>query len=186
MGNATASLLTAARALTAGAVIAYPTEAVYGLGCLPTRPDTLQRLIALKHRQAGKGLILIGASPAQLAPYTHGMSADDWRILAAAHRQPITWLVPAAAGIPELLTGGRETIALRITQHPLARQLCLTSGSAIVSTSANLSGQPPPRDFARIAPQLRRNLDLVLVGQCGSSRRPSQIRDLRSGQLLRL
>ncbi|HGG58287.1 MAG TPA: Sua5/YciO/YrdC/YwlC family protein [Gammaproteobacteria bacterium] len=173
---ATTDIQAAARSLRAGGVIAYPTEAIQGLGCLPDRPEALRRLLKIKRRHPAKGLILLAAAPAQLEPWTAPLTSAEWRTILTPSRHPTTWIVPAAPDISPLLTGGRPTIAVRITRHPLARQLCLAAGSAIVSTSANLAGQPPTRNPAALDPALTRGLDLVLRGACGSARRPSQIR----------
>ncbi len=175
---ATSDIQTAARMLDAGGVIAYPTESIYGLGCLPDRDEALARLLRIKRRDSSKGLILLAASPSQLVPWVAPLSPAEWRRIISPRRHPTTWIVPAAAGVSPLLTGGRATIAVRITRYPLARQLCLAAGAAIVSTSANLTRQSPVRHASALPPALSRNLDLVLRGRCGPARRASQIRFL--------
>ncbi|MBK1641288.1 tRNA threonylcarbamoyladenosine biosynthesis protein RimN [Chromatium okenii] len=175
----------AIRTLRQGGVIAYPTEAVYGLGCDPWNAAAVQRLLALKNRSVRKGLIVIAAEIAQLTPFLRQLAdAQDAEML-ASWPGPHTWLLPVRATTPRWLTGDFETLAVRVTAHPLAAALCRHYGGAIVSTSANRAQRRP----ARTALQLRRALgqqpDYCLIGQCGSSRQPSTIRDGRSGQLVR-
>ncbi|HSG65695.1 MAG TPA: L-threonylcarbamoyladenylate synthase, partial [Gammaproteobacteria bacterium] len=130
-------------ALARGGIVAYPTEGVYGLGCLPTEVAAIARLLAIKRRSWRKGLPLIAASIAELAPFVE-LPADGLRAeIEASWPGPVTWVLPARPGVPVLLTGGRRTLAVRVTGHPLAAALCKQARSALVSTSANRSGRPP-------------------------------------------
>lgn len=175
----------AVRALRAGGVIAYPTEAVYGLGCDPWNPAAVHRLLALKQRPLAKGLILIAADLDQLAPFVTALDASARRTLQADASPPVTWLVPARVDTPVWLRGTHDTIAVRITRHPLAGALCTAAGHALVSTSANPGGYPPARSPLAVQRYFHGQLAMVLHGALGSARRPSAIRDLRSGQVVR-
>ncbi len=172
--------------LRSGGVIAYPTEAVYGLGCDPHNEGGIERLLRLKRREPDKGLILIAAEFADLQPFVQDLEPARMASIRATWPGPNTWLLPVREGTSRLLCGRFDTLAVRITAHPLAARLCRAFGGALVSTSANLAARPP----ARHAWQLRRRLaaqpDYVLVGDCGGERRPSCIRDGRSGQVLRM
>lgn len=175
----------AARALRAGGIVAYPTEAVFGLGCDPQNGAAVERLLALKGRAASKGLILIAAHLDQLEPFIPPL-AGPWReAILASWPGPATWVLPARPGTPAWLGGGRPTLAVRVSAHPLAAALCQTWGSALVSTSANLSGRPPARTALQVRRRLGRAVDLILAGACGPARRPTPIRDGRTGALLR-
>lgn len=180
------SRLTAVAAvLRLGGLIAYPTDTVYGLGCLPDRPRAIRRLLALKGRPADKGLILLASEPAQLAPWTAPLTDADWARIADPAAPPTTWLVPAAPGVSPLVRGAHASVAVRLTRHALVAALTALLGQPIISTSANPAGQPPVRRAADLDPALRRGVDLVLAGACGPATRPSRIRELASGRLLR-
>ncbi|MGV6815873.1 MAG: L-threonylcarbamoyladenylate synthase [Thiotrichales bacterium] len=175
----------AAQWLQAGCVIAYPTATVYGIGCLPDDVKALNKVLQAKAREAHKGLILIGANQTQLEPYTGSLTTSQWQRIAQEHKRPVTWVVPAAAALSELISGGRDTVAIRITHWPVTRKLCLAADQALVSTSANLSGEHPVTDYHDLALQLVQNLDGVLTGDCAKTGKPSTIRDLLSGAVLR-
>lgn len=173
----------AAAAIEHGGVIAYPTEAVYGLGCDPDNFDAVSKLLAIKQRSPDQGLILIAASIDQLEKYMAPLNPAARNTLLQSWPGPQTWIVPAAHGTPSWLTGNHPTIALRVTAHPVASALCRLCGHALVSTSANLSGYPPARD-ARVVRRMP-ELDYILDGPVGNLAGPTPIRDLLSGNLLR-
>lgn len=181
----TTSLAKAAKAILAGGVIAYPTETVYGLGCLPDNEAALRRLIAIKGRDADKGFILLAATIEQLMPYTARLGSEAWQRIATPRARATTWTVPAASGISPLLTGGRSHIAVRITHHAPTRDLCQAIGSALVSTSANFSGEAPVKQAGALPAELVEQLDCLLQGPCGDDPRPSRIVDLETGRILR-
>lgn len=167
-----------------GGVVAYPTEAVYGLGCDPLAPHAVARILAMKVRDAGKGLILIAAELAQLEPFLQ-LGTNMRAELLKSWPGPVTWVVPAATGVPTELTGGRDTLAVRVTAHPVAHALCKACGMALVSTSANLSGHPPARTALQVRLRLGAELDDILSGRTGPQRKPTEIRDAVSGKILR-
>ncbi len=174
----------AVRCLRRGGVIAYPTETVYGLGCHPLDAEAVERLLILKDRPADKGLILIAHAVEVLAPWLAIDPATLAR-LATPGERPVSWVVPAASWVPEWLSGGRRTLAVRITSHPLARVLCAAFGGPLISTSANRSGHPPARTALEVRLRLGDEVDYLLHGQAGPHRRPSQIRDALSNRLIR-
>jgi L-threonylcarbamoyladenylate synthase len=179
------ALRLAGRALRAGGIVAYPTEAVYGLGCDPLRADAVARLIALKARPPAKGLILIGAEFAQLAPFVKAPGNATMRRVMASWPGPHTWVFDAAPDVPRWLTGGRGTIAVRVTAHPAAAALCRAFGGAMTSTSANRAGLPPARSPLSVRRQIPRGIDVILHAELGGLARPTTIQDARSGHLLR-
>lgn len=167
-----------------GGLIAYPTESCYGLGCDPRNLNALRRLVALKGRSAAKGMLLIADAFRRLAPYVGALSAADRARMAKTWPGPVTWVVPASAACPALLTGGRPTIAVRVTAHPDAARLCRALGMALVSTSANKTGRKP----AKTAAECRRIFGArvwVLPGHIGARKRPSTLIDLATGTVLR-
>ena len=178
-------LRAAARVAQAGGLIAYPTEAVYGLGCDPRNKAAVRRLLALKRRPMHKGLILIAADFAQLAPFLQPMTPADHARLAATWPGPYTWLIPARPDTPRWLRGCHETLAVRVTAHPLAAALCRACGHSLVSTSANISGRPPARTALAVRRQLGTAIDYLLPGPTGGAAQPTEICDLRSGRRVR-
>ena len=171
--------------LSAGGIIAYPTEAVWGLGCDPQNPAAFARLRALKSRAEAKGVILIAADSRQLQPYLGHLTAEQQRRLAAAATVPTTWIVPAGPAARPWLTGGRPTLAVRITGHPLAAELCRAFGGPIVSTSANRGGKAPARSALRVRCYFPGSAVLLVPGALGGAAKPSEIRDLATGNILR-
>lgn len=176
----------AARALTAGGIIACPTEAVWGLSCDPANPDALERLLRLKRRPMEKGLILVAASLVQLEPWLAPLDDPLRQRVEATWPGPNTWLLPTADGVSPLLRGAHSTLAVRVTAHPLVAALCREFGGALVSTSANPAGAPPARSATRVRGYFGSTLDYLLCGSLGGERRPSTIRDGSSGEVVRL
>jgi len=171
--------------LNAGQVIAYPTEAVYGLGCDPRNEAAVHKLLALKSRHVSAGLVLIAADFGQLGSWVADVSQD---LLDRAMRSwpgPVTWLFPRAAGVPDFVAGKHDTVAVRITAHVPSRQLCTAFGSALISTSANPTTSPPARSAAEVQEYFGANLAGILAGELGDGKKPSEIRDLASGHVIR-
>jgi len=177
----------AADILRDGGVIAYATEAVFGLGCDPQNQAAIKKLLELKQRPVDKGLILIAGDEVQLHPYLDLPSIDAvvWQRVRASWPGPVTWLLPAAPGIPSLLRGDHATLAVRVSAHPQVAALCRSFGGALVSTSANLSGHAPARSASEVSEQFNDLLDAILPGETGGAEKPSEIRDARTGRILR-
>lgn len=171
--------------LARGGIVAYPTEAVYGLGCDPANPDAVERLLALKQRPRHKGLILVAADLEALLPWIAPPTEDIRARVLATWPGPVTWLMPASADCPEHVRGRHDTVATRVTAHPVAAGLCRQWGGALVSTSANRGGGEPARDAARVRRLFGDAIDLVIEGPVGDLDRPTPIRDARSGATIR-
>lgn len=174
----------AAQKIRQGAVIAYPTEAVWGLGCDPFNETAVARLLALKDRPVHKGLILVAADIKQFAWLLEGLTEAELEQLSASWPGPNTWLVPHANRVPQWISGTHSTVAIRVSAHPLVARLCALTGP-LVSTSANPAGRLPAKSRLRIEQYFHGQLDVVLGSELGQHSRPSIIRDLRSGQVLR-
>lgn len=172
-------------AVRRGGVIAYPTEAVFGLGCDPLEPDAVERILNIKRRDAAKGVILIASRLSQLQPFMAKLDPDVLMTLERSWPGPVTWVVPAADHVPTWLTGGRATLAVRVTAHPIAHALCEACGIALVSTSANLSGQPPARTALAVRTQLGDAVDCIVPGAVGGLSKPTEIREALTGKVLR-
>jgi len=172
--------------LAAGALIAYPTEAVFGLGCDPDNSEAVARLLALKQRPVDKGLILIAADYQQLQSYVDDAAIPATRRAAifASWPGPVTWVMPAQASVPRWLTGRFDTIAVRVSNHPDVIALCRAFGKPLVSTSANLSGRPAATDAREVRLQFGDRLHIV-PGHTQGRHSPSTIRDALTGRVYR-
>lgn len=175
----------AARVVLAGGVIAYPTEAVFGLGCLPENRAAVERVLAIKRRSWRKGLLLIGAELGQLERFVVLPEEPRLSELLASWPGPVTWVLPARPHVPSWISGGRDSVAVRLTDHALARELCIAAGHALVSTSANVSHRPPLRDLRVLRRELGLEVDYVLAGALGGLAKPTVIKDGRTGTILR-
>jgi len=175
-------------ALRRGGVVAYPTEAVWGLGCDPRDEAATLRLLALKQREVDKGLILIAADEAQLAPFIdmQALDAAQRDAVRASWPGPHTWIVPASPAAPRWITGTHAGIAVRVSVHPVVVELCKAFGGALVSTSANRAGETAARSIAELDPRIVAAVDAVAAGETGGLLRPTEIRDARTGTVLRL
>ncbi len=172
--------------LKQNAVIAYPTEAVFGLGCNPQSEHAVRQLLQLKNRPEEKGLILIAPSLELFADFVDfsAIPAEKIALLEKPCAQPTTWIVPAKKNVPTFLRGQFSTLAIRLCQHPDVKMLCEACGFPLVSTSANLTGQPPCKTAQEVQAQF--GLDFpVLMGEVGNAEKPSEIRDLFSNKILR-
>ncbi|MBI5627151.1 MAG: Sua5/YciO/YrdC/YwlC family protein [Nitrosomonadales bacterium] len=170
--------------LRRGGLIAYPTESCYGLGCDPDNRAAVLRLLKLKQRPQRKGLIVIASSYQQVARYLQPLTPDEQHRLASAGAQAITYLMPAHHSTPRWLRGSHDTLAVRITVHRLVAQLCRGVNSALVSTSANLSGQRPAKTYAQCQHMFGRKV-WVLPGHVGERKKPSTIQAWASGRIIR-
>ncbi len=170
--------------LKRGGVIAYPTESCYGFGCDPRNRRAVQRILRLKQRPQRKGLILIASDYRQVARYIRPLTLAEQHKLRDGGLQAITYLVPAKPSCPRWLRGTHDTLAVRLTAHPFAEQLCRGLNSALVSTSANRSGQHPAKTWAECQRLFGKKV-LVLRGRVGKRKRPSTIRVWNSDKIIR-
>lgn len=168
-----------------GGVIAYPTEAVWGLGCAPDNEHAVRKILQLKKRAEAKGLILVAADIEQFAPYLQGLTSVQLQTLRASWPGPHTWLVPHNGTVPAYIRGQFDSVALRVSAHPVVVGLCRAFGGPIVSTSANPQGMQPAREQFQVQRYFGGQLDDIASGRVGNAAKPTQIRDLLTGQVLR-
>lgn len=182
-----AELDTAAALLRDGGVLAYPTEAVFGLGCDPHDQRAFERVFALKQRPPAQGVLLIAADFEQVERYIDLAAVPEsvLRQVLTSWPGPHTWIFPRSAAVPAWVAGGHAGIALRITAHAPAAALCRAFGGALVSTSANPHGKPAARDIQAVATYFGDALDAVLDAPLGSDARPTAIRDALTGAIIR-
>lgn len=175
----------AAKAMALGGVVAYPTEAVWGLGCNPFDDKAVDYLLDLKQRPVGKGLILIAATIQQLEPFIDHLDDLQRQRLKNTWPGPVTWLVPNNGVAPAWITGDFDTLALRVTDHPIAAGLCRAFRGPIVSTSANPQRRPPAKNTLRLRHYFGRDLDAITCGSVGKRDKPTEIRHLLTGDVVR-
>lgn len=168
-----------------GGLIAYPTEAVWGLGCNPWDESAVHRLLTLKQRPVHKGLILVAGDWATMTPLIKHLSAKQRATMAATWPGPVTWLIPRPLGIPDWITGHFDTVAVRLSAHPAVAELTRSVRSPLVSTSANRSGRRPARHGFQVRQWLGNQVDLVYPGTVGGAAAPSTIRDLQTNRTVR-
>lgn len=167
-----------------GGVISYPTESVFGLGCNPDDFSAVEKLLSLKQRPIGKGLILIAADIDQLLPYII-VSDNDCEKIISNQTIPTTWLIEPSELTPVWITGQHKKVAVRITRHPVAKQLCALIDYPLVSTSANTAKKMPARSSLKSRIYFGDGVDFYIGGRTGNSACVSQIIDLNSGVIVR-
>ncbi len=172
----------AGRVLRSGGVVAYPTEGVFGLGCIPDDADAVSRILSIKKRSPALGLVLIASNIEQLEDWA---DLPDGASLESSLERPITWIVPARTTVPYWIIGEHHGLAVRITSHAIASALCDAADSVLVSTSANVAGSPPARTAYVLRRRFRTLVDCIVPGRCGPAGGPSEIRDLESGLVIR-
>jgi L-threonylcarbamoyladenylate synthase len=175
----------AAQVLHAGGVLAYPTEGVWGLGCDPWDIDAVCRLLALKNRSWRKGLIVVAAGADQLQALLEPLERQQLRLLEESWPGPVTWLIPNNQVFPPWVTGDSSQVAVRVSAHPTVKALCREFGGPLVSTSANLQGMPPATTPLKVRGYFGKQLDYIVPGAVTRPGFASEIRDMRSGQVLR-
>lgn len=174
----------AAQKIRKGGVIAYPTEAVWGLGCDPWNEQAVQRILDIKQRPVHKGLILVAADIGQLTWLLEGLAAEQRQLLEDSWPGPNTWLVPHHGRVPKWISGRHTNVAVRVSDHPLVQELCRLTGP-LVSTSANPTKHPAATSRLHVEQYFHNQLDAVLNAPLGHRQQPSTIRDLLSGEVLR-
>lgn len=172
-----ATITAAVHAIRNGGVVLYPTDTVYGLGCDPLNVAALRRLIAIKGRAESKGLIVLVHSWEDLRRVAKP-TAGELRLARQYWPGPLTIIFDAKPGVPRLLTGGRKTIAVRWPRDPFLERLLKQLKAPLVSTSANVSGEPSTTSFRKARRAFRGKkfqADLNIDGGTLPERQPSTI-----------
>lgn len=167
-----------------GGIIAYPTEAVFGLGCLPMYEHPVRRILRLKQRSVRKGLILVAANIEQLYAFVDFSMVKNLQAIHDSWPGPVTWLIPARHVTPHWLTGCHKTLGVRVSSHPLVQSLCEKLGP-IVSTSANPKGANPARSGRRVRSYFQSKVDYVIPANITNTLNPTEIRDALTGDIIR-
>ncbi|NVK23772.1 MAG: Sua5/YciO/YrdC/YwlC family protein [Gammaproteobacteria bacterium] len=175
------------QALKDGKLIVYPTEAVWGIGCDPMNAHAFDDLLAAKNRPMHKGVIIIAKDYSQLLPYINDemIPMDRRSEIISSWPGAYTWLLPASKQAPEFITGGSELIAVRVTTHPTVRRMCEEFGGAIVSTSANLSGEATPTTLDGAKSVFGAKVAVYVDEPLGENKTPSKITNGMTGEVIR-
>lgn len=183
-----ASVIEITSSLKKGNVIAYPTEAVWGLGCDPYNKEAFEKLLLLKRRPLEKGVILLASNIEQVEGLLKLVDVNvrneivkSWQ---ESNLRATTWILPTDSSIPEWITGKHNSVAVRVTQHFLCQNLCQQFGGFIVSTSANVAGQPPALTFEEAYQYFKDDIS-YFQGHIGQNSEPSRIIDAITGQTIR-
>lgn len=186
----TTSVAEAAQCLAQGKVLAYPTEAVWGLGCDPLNEMAFLEILRLKQRPIEKGVILLAGQLSQVEYLLKDLDTEirqqvitSWSNLSNQDRAT-TWLLPADESIPHWIKGNHTQVAVRVTNHPQCIALCNAFNGFIVSTSANPAGLSPARSIQDVNQYFGSELN-YLNGDLGLSQEPSKIIDAMTGKMIR-
>ncbi len=160
--------------------IIYPTEGVYGIGCLPNSEKAINKIILIKKRAENKGFILIASSFDQLRNYIDKayLTNKIEQLIIETVDEFITYILPKSEACPNYITGGKETIAIRLTNHNVVVEICDFMNSALISTSVNLSGKPTITDKNLIIEKFKNSVPIITNGKLGNKGKPSSIIDL--------
>ncbi|GLX78521.1 threonylcarbamoyl-AMP synthase [Thalassotalea insulae] len=180
-------MTTAVEVYQQGGIIAYPTEAVFGLGCDPDNIEAIEKLLKIKQRDKAKGLILLAANYSQLLPYVDDNKIPQDKRFSVLSRWPdgITQVFPKNPSLSSWLTGDFDSIAVRVTSQPDVVALCNQVNKPIVSTSANLSGELPATQWQDLSPALTETIDFIIKGNTLGYSQPSTIIDALTGETFR-
>lgn len=174
-----------AREILRGGVVAYPTEAVWGLGCDPFNQSAVQKILLLKNRSVEKGLILVAGNIQQIDFLTEGLSSSELNLLNSSWPGHTTWLIPHHGRVPSFVSGKFDSVAVRVSTHPVITALCSLVGGPIVSTSANPQGMRPANSSMSVRRYFMHTGVQFCAGTIGKQSSPSVIKDLSTGLVIR-
>lgn len=173
----------AIQVLKTGGIIAYPTEAVYGLGCDPFNESAVMKVYQIKQRSMNKGLIIIASDFSQISDLI--IPTEHMSMIMQTWPGPNTWAFPVTKKVPAWLMGEFDSLAVRVIDHPIAKKLCEDFGMPIVSTSANLSSEMPVTTWQALDPRIIQGTDYLVQGSVGTQEKCSVMRDARTLEVLR-
>ena len=173
--------LNAHEVLKGGSIIIYPTEGIYGIGCDAFNQKSVNKVISIKGRSNSKSFIVICSDVIQLKTIINENYVNNQELLA---KNFITWIVPAHQKCPSWLTIN-NTVAVRITDHPVIDNLCNGLNGPIISTSANYSNQSYINDIKKIEVLFDKKVDYIIEGKLGGEIKSSTIKDIVTKEVLR-
>lgn len=164
-----------------GGIILYPTDTVWGIGCDATNAEAVKRVYDIKKRDDSKALICLVDSEARLSRYVRDIADVTWNLIELA-TQPLTIVFDNAMGLAPNLLAEDGSVGIRITKEEFSKELCFRFQKPIVSTSANISGQPTPKTFDEISDEIKNSVDYVVKysRQSKEKHKPSSIIKINS------
>lgn len=181
----TAEVCQAVSFIKKGAVVAYPTESSFSLGCDPDNIDAVSRILQVKQRALEKGFILVAASWEQVEPLINYVRPDMLTRIFETWPGSVTWLFPASDAVPQWICGHHAHVAVRVTAHPVAKMLCEHFGGPLIATSCNASGHTPACDVRTVQLTMQNTVDYVMTGEPCGVYKPTELRDAITGEILR-
>lgn len=179
------SIESAAAIIQSGGILVYPTEGVYGIGCDYRNQTAVLKLLHLKQRSVKQGLVLIASHIEHILPLIQPTEREHLARALKTWPGHATWVFPKSELAPQWITGDHESIAVRVSDHPTVKRLCDTLGQALVSTSANLSGQNTPTSCQALQKLWEQEVNYYLDLPLGGAKQPSTISMAADGQQLR-
>ena len=161
MGNFDKDIKAAVEVMRRGGVILYPTDTVWGIGCDATNPEAVAKVYAIKHREDSKAMICLVDSEARLQRYVRNVPDVAWQLIDCAPERPTTIILDGAVNLAPNLIAEDGSIGIRITNEAFSKELCYRFQKAIVSTSANISGEPAAQNYRDIDPKILEAVDYV-------------------------
>jgi len=155
------SIKRALEVLNKGGLIVYPTDTIWGIGCDATNQEAVRRIYELKHRQDSKSMLVLMDSAAKLNAYVSEVPDVAWDLVELSDK-PLTIVYPGARNLAPNLVAEDGSVGIRITREIFSKTLCERFKRPIVSTSANVSGQPSPANFGLIAREILDGVDYVV------------------------
>ena len=167
---------TAVQTLRQGGLILYPTDTIWGIGCDAANEEAVRRIFQLKQREDSKAMICLVDSADRMQRYLRQVPDVAWDLVEFADK-PLTLILDGATGLAPSLIAEDGSVGLRVTRENISHELCFRYQRAIVSTSANISGQPSPACFDEIADEIKQGVDYIMRSRQNdlSKSKPSQI-----------
>ncbi|KAA3645959.1 MAG: Sua5/YciO/YrdC/YwlC family protein [Proteobacteria bacterium] len=175
----------AVQAVKQGGLLVYPTEAIYGLGGDYQQAEVVAKILNLKQRPDNQGLILVAGHIQHILPLIEPVSGDHLASALATWPGHTTWVFPASPAVPKGVKGPGNTVAVRLSDHPVVVDICCQLDHALISTSANKRGQTTPTDIKTLVQQWSADVAYFLDLPLGQSDQPSEIRVAEDRQKLR-
>ena len=151
----------ACEVLQKGGVILYPTDTVWGIGCDATNEEAVKRVYEIKRRADSKAMLVLVDSDVKVDFYVREVSPVAWDLIELSEK-PLTIIYEGARNLAPNLLAEDGSVGIRVTREEFSKQLCFRFRKAIVSTSANISGEPSPQSFAEISDEIKQAVDYIV------------------------
>lgn len=151
----------ALQSIQQGGIILYPTDTIWGIGCDATNTEAIKKIYQLKQRDEAKSMLILVDTENKLESYIRDVPAIAYELIEYAEN-PLTLVMPGAKNISPALISSDGSVGIRVSSHPFCQQLIQRLRKPLVSTSANISGQPSPQNFSQISDEIKAGVDYVV------------------------